>query len=506
MHAEFIKKADKLKPKLNEKIVEAQSIVLFAINKNQPMEVCVKEKKKIVDPLYLKRKGDVYYIDFEEHSVGYFRMTLATLTSPQDAPLKLRLTFGETPYDVVWGSEDYKGWLSDTWIQEEDVFIDETPKEFCLERRHSFRYVKIEVLGISRKNQFKIENIQLKQVSSAPLIPLKTVFSGIAGEMDIVAKRTLRDCMQDVFEDGPKRDQRLWIGDLRLQALVNYCSYNNTDLVKRCLYLLAGTTKEGGRIPSCLFIKPTVHADDIYLFDYYMLFIPTLLEYYEATQDRETLEELWPIAYQQIDHGKKVLMENKVKDDPDWWVFIDWNDDLNKQVAAQGVFIYCLNYAEKIATILEAGEEKIAIVELKNTLIQSARTFYEPQMGLFRSGKNNQISWASQVWMILSGVASQDEAMHIMDYALYDPRFILINTPYLMHYYVEALYKVGRNKEAEKAIEAFWGEMVKDGADTFWEVYNPNDKNYSPYGHPVVNSYCHAWSCSPTYFLAKKSP
>ena len=27
--------------------------------------------------------------------------------------------------------------------------------------------------------------------------------------------------MQDVFEDGPKRDRRLWLGDLRLEALAN---------------------------------------------------------------------------------------------------------------------------------------------------------------------------------------------------------------------------------------------------------------------------------------------
>lgn len=29
------------------------------------------------------------------------------------------------------------------------------------------------------------------------------------------------DCMQSVFEDGPKRDRRLWLGDLRLQALAS---------------------------------------------------------------------------------------------------------------------------------------------------------------------------------------------------------------------------------------------------------------------------------------------
>ncbi|MDV9959707.1 hypothetical protein RHJ81_18875 [Clostridioides difficile] len=45
--------------------------------------------------------------------------------------------------------------------------------------------------------------------------------------------------------------------------------------------------------------------------------------------------------------------------------------------------------------------------------------------------------------------------------------------------------------------------MVKDGADCFWELYNPNDKYVSPYGSRIINSYCHAWSCTPSYFIRK---
>ena len=45
--------------------------------------------------------------------------------------------------------------------------------------------------------------------------------------------------------------------------------------------------------------------------------------------------------------------------------------------------------------------------------------------------------------------------------------------------------------------------MVRDGADTFWELYNPYNKFESPYGSVAVNSFCHAWSCTPTYFLRK---
>ena len=47
------------------------------------------------------------------------------------------------------------------------------------------------------------------------------------------------------------------------------------------------------------------------------------------------------------------------------------------------------------------------------------------------------------------------------------------------------------------------GGMAQEGADTFWELYDPKDPGASPYGGTIVNSYCHAWSCAPAYFLRK---
>ncbi|STS90994.1 alpha-L-rhamnosidase [Klebsiella variicola] len=34
-----------------------------------------------------------------------------------------------------------------------------------------------------------------------------------------------------------------------------------------------------------------------------------------------------------------------VRDSDDWWAFIDWQAELNKQSSAQGVLIYCLQRA-----------------------------------------------------------------------------------------------------------------------------------------------------------------
>ena len=76
-------------------------------------------------------------------------------------------------------------------------------------------------------------------------------------------------------------------------------------------------------------------------------------------------------------------------------------------------------------------------------------------------------------------------------------------TPYLMHYYVEALLEVGLYEKARETITRFWGSMVNLGSDTFWEIHNPDDVIFSPYGSVAITSFCHAWSCTPTYLLQK---
>jgi hypothetical protein len=43
--------------------------------------------------------------------------------------------------------------------------------------------------------------------------------------------------------------------------------------------------------------------------------------------------------------------------------------------------------------------------------------------------------------------------------------------------------------------------MLDLGADTFWEVFDPANHLASPYENPQLNSYCHAWSCTPCWFL-----
>ena len=78
-----------------------------------------------------------------------------------------------------------------------------------------------------------------------------------------------------------------------------------------------------------------------------------------------------------------------------------------------------------------------------------------------------------------------------------------MNSPYAYHHYIDALIHVGLKEEAYRKMHEYWDGMIRKGTDTFWEIYNPADEEVSPYGSIVVHSFCHAWSCTPAYFLRK---
>ncbi len=495
----FLKKAEAATCPMTTRTREPVRIVSLVPDEHSLHGVAVGSTTPALLPFRFTGKGSSVIFDFGEHLVGRAAFSFDVEDNPQDAPVKLRFSFGELPSELFYPTDDYDGWLSDTWFQEETRFLDATPSVLQLERRFSFRYLKVELLGISTKNSLVLEQVSCIQQSSAKELDISASrYPGILGTIDEISRRTLRDCMQDVFEDGPKRDRRLWLGDLRLQALANYESYRNHDLVKRCLYLFAGTRDINGRIASCLFTEPVVRPDTIYLFDYYLLFVPTLLEYYEASGDRETLEELYPVALRQIKLGRKQL--GSIPDDESWWAFIDWHPDLDKRLPALGILIYCMEAGIRMAGILgdtETAEELEGLIgRSRNRADQS----YDPLLGLYLSGTQRQASYASQIWMVLSGVADTDRAREILSRDL-STTCLSITTPYLMHYYVEALIKAGLREQAHEVIREFWGGMASLGADTFWEVYRPEDLYFSPYGSFLVNSYCHAWSCTPIWLL-----
>jgi len=507
--ASWLERAEKATPALIRTVKKPVALITVT---NDPASFqgwrigSTSEVKSVYDrPL---KPGDGFILDFGEHMAGYALFSLRSFDIPVDAPVRLALIFGEVLAEVTEPFDPYTGGLTRSWLQDETVNIDVVPQTVRLPRRYAFRYVKVTVVSCSTHGTFGFSDISAEAVSSADEKKLAPFTPRSAGEaaLDRVGRATLRDCMQTVFEDGPKRDRRLWLGDLRLQALANYATYRNYDLVKRSLYILAGTATDKGLVSTCAFEQPKPVRGGNSILDYTALFAPTVLEYLEASGDRKTAEDLWPLVVKQLDFTLEPVNPDGLLITPKgWWCFIDWHRTLDKQAPEHAIVLLGLKATLRLADKLGKSKEVAFIPELVTRMENAARkNLWDESQGLFVSGPKREISWASQAWMTLAGVPSPEQARRAMSGVLRSPTAEKPVTPYMNHYIVEALQAAGLADEAAAHLNAYWGGMVKKGADTFWEVYVPGDDHLSPYNSHLMNSYCHAWSCTPTYLLRKK--
>jgi hypothetical protein len=454
----------------------------------------------------LFKPGDAVTLDFGTHLTGHFALSLRGEGRGIDAPARLKFTFGEVPGEVAEPFDPYKGWLSRAWLQDEIINVDVLPATMQLPRRYAFRYVKIEVIATSPNYGLRIADVKATAVTSGSgeVAALPPSTPNVLKQIDEVSVRTLRECMQTVFEDGPKRDRRLWIGDLRLQALTNYVTIRNFDLVKRCLLLFAGLPREDGLVAACVFEDPKPLRGHEYIMDYAALYAAAVVDYAKAANDWHTAVTLWPVVRRQMQLLTKYVSAEGVFADPGgWWIFIDWSEPLERTASMHGVLLYSLRHALELARKVDAPEtaEYQRLIALMTT--GGRRAFFDQSQRLFVSGPKRQVSWATQAWMALSEVASPEEAATALKAVQARADAVRPGAPYLYHYVADAMIHCGLQAEALDLIRWYWGGMVAAGADTFWEVYDPKNPLLSPYGNVLANSYCHAWSCTPAYLLRK---
>jgi len=464
-----------------------------------------------------KQMGSVT-LDFGRHITGHLVLRLKTLEDVMDAPVRLKFFFGETPGEMNVPLDPWRGSLSRAWMQDETVTLYAADRDIRLERRVAFRYLRIEHLG--GNFAFALDGIRCEATTSAGecASTLADDCPQIIRDINRVSLATLSECMQTVYEDGPKRDRRLWIGDLYLEALAGRYSYQNHLLTKRCLYLFAGLTDGNGRLLADLFEDPEPHPQwGTYCLTYSLLYPSVLLEYLNDTGDIETALDLWPVAKLQVEDAMRRLRSDYTFDASRAWLFFD-HAVMDAEVPFQGAMLFALNQTCELAERIGKGEEVAAWQKLLPKIRKGVRKgYYDPKVGLMvsraedsREGGTTGISpdrptpsVHAQIWAVIGGILDAKEGRRALEAVLAREDAVRANSPYAMHYLLEAMTRCGMWQQARGTMVEYWGGMVRKGADTFWEVYNPDNDLHSPYSFYPLNSYCHAWSCTPTYFIFK---
>lgn len=512
----WLQKAEASKPVLNKTTHHPVREVKIVADANAFQGFKAVEDGDIND-LYSKsfKKKKEVIVDFGKHLVGNVSFKIKDIGPMQDAVLRFKVTFGEIPSDLGLPVEPYTGSLSRGWMQDFqcDVSYDGC---YTFNRRITARYMKIEAVGTSIYSDFCFDNITFEATTSAgkSKAQLASTTPQIFKDIARVSENTLKDCMQGVFEDGPKRDQRLWMGDLYLEALANTASFKEYNVTKRCLYLLAGLANpDNGLLYSNMVEYPKPHAQQTFFVDYALSYILTLNDYLKATGDTETARDLWPVVKNQINTilanaiDKNHLYANtgyQYKGMMVSIVFFDWAPvTLDNHAAIQGLLAHSIDCAYNIAKVIGKTDDVKAYPETAKQLRKAGyKAYWDAKKQIVVSGKERQESYTATSWAVLGNLIKGKEAQKAIRNVMQSNTAIKPGTPYANHFLVAAMLHCGMNSEAKKYVEDYWGGMVRLGADTFWEYYVPDNHLFSSYnGYTLLNSYCHAWSCTPIYFI-----
>ena len=306
---------------------------------------------------------------------------------------------------------------------------------------------------------------------------------------------------REFFMDGIKRDRWTWSGDAIQSYLMNYYLRFDLECVKRTIRQLRGKD------------PVTAHVNTI--MDYTFYWFKSIMDYYEYSGDEAFVREMYPRMKTLMDYCLgRTNADGMAEGQPDDWIFVDWVDfPMHKRgvLAFEQILFYkALETMARCADICKDQAQHYR--EQADTLREKVKTlFWDQRRSAFlhavEDGKMNpQVTKFPNMFSILYDFVTEEEKKQIMQSVMLNKEIPTITTPYMRFYELAALCEMGLQKEVLPEIKAYWGGMLREGATSFWEKYNPEEtgtQHLAMYGRPYGKSLCHAWGASPVYLMGK---
>jgi len=126
--------------------------------------------------------------------------------------------------------------------------------------------------------------------------------------------------------------------------------------------------------------------------------------------------------------------------------------------------------------------------------------------GRLNGNTSDTVTRYTNMFSVLFGLANDERKNLIKNNVLLNDSVLGITTPYMKFYELAALCEVGEQKKVLDFVKSYWGGMLKLGATSVWETFDPtlpDTAHYSMYGRPFGKSLCHAWGANPVYLFGR---
>ena len=430
-----------------------------------------------------EKKSGAVLVDFGKETFGY---------------VKLHGLEGKGSLTLYYGESREEALTTDSCETLDHFSIDRAGGDTVLNSSKAFRYVNIRSDGnvrfdsasmlyefspVVQRGKFRCSDEEINRIWD-------------------VATYTLHLNTREFFIDGIKRDRWVWSGDAYQSYLMNYYLYFNSPTVTRTLFQLRGKD------------PVTSHVNTI--MDYTFYWFLGVYDYYLYTGDKAFIRQIYPRMQSLIDfclarRNKNGLLEGLAGD----WVFIDWADGLSKQGEVsfeQLLFCRSLETMALCAGLVEdtrnAGTYRDLAASLKQKVLSR---YWDPGKQAFVHSivdgvPTKNVTRYTNMFAIFFDYISEAQKQGIKKRVLLNDSIQKITTPYMRFYELEALCAMGEQPYVLKEMKSYWGGMLRLGATSFWEEYDPGKSgaaHYAMYGRPFGKSLCHAWCASPIYLLGK---
>jgi len=438
--------------------------------------------------------------DFEREVVGYLELTIE---APEGGVVQL------------FYGESLELELTDTFILKKGL------NQLSPFARRAFRYMKLAVQAAPVP--IAVRDLALRFVHYP--FPEQGSFRSsdeLLNQIWETGKYTTLVNSQDHFEDCPHREQALWVADAVVMAKVVYQTFGDAAIVRKSLLQSARIQHEAGSIAGT---GPEYNPFTLPDFCAHWLF--GVHEYWSYSGDTAFLHEVWPhvvklsewFAEQEDESGLFARADRQ-----GWWCFIDWSDDIERQDRVTAISCFYYKFLRLTAELaLQMGERKraVAFQEKAERLRSAIRSLLrDPDSGYYAdcltdNGLSGSITAQTNFAAIWSGVTDDSEAVSFIREVYLPGKLPSIKGAFFYHIVLETLFRYGFADQAVTQIRAYWGDMLKRGATTWWETFDPSLPFCtipSPYqGHTptyledaIPVSHSHGWGASPTNLLTSE--
>lgn len=282
-----------------------------------------------------------------------------------------------------------------------------------------------------------------------------------------------------------RSDRHSWTGDAHPSQAASMVAFGNYDFVKQNLYYTS--TQFNG------------------IAGYSLYWVLSLIDYYNYTGDRQTLDSLTDNACKKLDVAYAHYGTN-----PDLQ-FHGWDERLgagfenpNCDESQNTYKMLSIRAWNEFAAAMDAcGRSDLAAkyrayVDEKSRELRDAGGWYD-SFGIFAASD-----------AVNAGFTNSGERQGLWRTAFTDRQQRLSYSPFNQYFVIQAMARMGRYPEALTTIDDCWGGQLRYGGTTFFEVYRPSwNDALAPNGAPVNNqcgytSFTHPWSAGVTKWLTEE--